>query len=111
MTGSGYLTLEVGGGCATIEAAAVVAIGSMPAPEPFGYIYPYGLLEFTLPCEITNITVYYHIPGLISLVAGVYRQCGPGILGATRLIPVLSKLVVLLLVGVVAVDSIKRVYL
>ncbi|MCG7939402.1 MAG: hypothetical protein N0C88_11220 [Candidatus Thiodiazotropha lotti] len=90
------------------------AIGSMPAPELFGYIYHYGLLEFTLPCEISNITAYYHIPGLTSLVAGVCRQAGSGFLRATRPIPILSKLAVLLLVmlvGVVAVDSFKRVFL
>ncbi|MCG8069342.1 MAG: hypothetical protein JAY84_15935 [Candidatus Thiodiazotropha taylori] len=167
-TGSGYLTLEVGGGCATAQAVAAVDIGSMPASDPFGYLYPYGLLEFTLPCETADITVYYHIPGATSLVSSVYRkygpvppggpsatwytlpgvvygtanvggtmvatasftladnvlgddtgddgvivdQGGPGFPGAARPIPTLSNLVVLLLallVGVVAVRSIRRV--
>ncbi|ODB94043.1 hypothetical protein A3194_05095 [Candidatus Thiodiazotropha endoloripes] len=70
-TGSGYLTLEVGGGCATAQAVAAVAIGSMPTADPFGYLYPYGLLELTLPCETADITVYYHIPGATSQVSSV----------------------------------------
>jgi hypothetical protein len=75
--GDGYLTLEIGGGCANVQAVAAVTVASMPAGDPFGYDYPYGLLEFTLPCETADITIYYHIPGVTSLVSSDYRKYGP----------------------------------
>jgi hypothetical protein len=75
--GGGYLTLEVTGGCASAQAVAAVTVASMPVSDPLGYLYPYGLLEFTLPCETADITVYYHVPGITSLVSSDYRKYGP----------------------------------
>jgi len=77
VSGLDYVTLEVGAGCADLLDVAVIAESTLPVRDP-DYGYPFGLLEFRLPCTAATLTALFH--GATSL-AGPYRNYGPTLPG------------------------------
>ena len=70
--GNGYLTVETSGACAQLNDVQT----SLPVQDGrMGYIFPRGILGFSLPCETATVTVYYH--ALNSLAGHEYRKYGP----------------------------------
>lgn len=72
-TGSGYITIEVDG-CGQIENVTAITYNSIGEEDP-GYDYPYGLVDFSLPCSSATVKIYYH--GLSSLSGYTFRKYGP----------------------------------
>ncbi len=74
-TGNGYMTLEVQPGCPEITGVAAVGTGSVPQPPPAGSNFPFGLVEFTLPCETANLDITYH--NAVEFLDSNYLKFGP----------------------------------
>jgi len=72
-SGEGYLTVEISG-CDQIEEVGTYTYGSMGADDT-GFIYPFGLVGFEIPCPSATVRVYYH--GIASLEGYTYRKYGP----------------------------------
>jgi hypothetical protein len=73
-TGSGdFLTLEVSGGCASIQNVSARLESAEPSLDP-SYDYPRGLVGFVLPCPSATVRVFYHDSVSVS---PPYRKYGP----------------------------------
>jgi hypothetical protein len=71
-TGRGYLTIAVAGGCGELRdvtSSDEAELGNDP-----GYLYPFGLVGFSLPCPEAQVTIFYH--GAAGVPAE-YREFGP----------------------------------
>jgi len=75
-TGRGYMTLEVRGACGQLQEVAAVALESLP-DDPAGNSYPFGLVEFRLPCETALVDVTYHDADRLDFLTSTYRKYGP----------------------------------
>ncbi len=71
-TAGDFITMEVSGDCSVNQNVAAV---SPPVADPQDYTYPFGLLEFRLPCETATVKIYYH--GIADLSGYDYRKYGP----------------------------------
>lgn len=74
--GRGYMTVEASGACTALQQVAAVAAASLPA-DPAGNPYPFGLVEFRLPCETASVKVVYHSAGTGEFANSTYRKYGP----------------------------------
>ena len=74
-TDRGYVTLVTSGGCTALEQVAAVDSASLPA-DPDSSAYPFGLVEFRLPCETAIVEVIYH-DAAGKLADSTYRKYGP----------------------------------
>jgi hypothetical protein len=70
------MTLTAAGGCTELQQVAAVDPASLPA-DPAGGPYPFGLVEFTLPCETATVDVIYHDASTSDFLASTYRKYGP----------------------------------
>ena len=77
-SGTSYVTLAVSGACSSVLTGA--ALPESAVPDDPAYDYPFGLLDFSLPCTSATVTVLFH--GATSL-AGPYRNYGPTTPGDT----------------------------
>ncbi|WP_376694852.1 Ig-like domain-containing protein [Wenzhouxiangella sp. EGI_FJ10305] len=75
-TGRGYMTVSVSGACSQLQQVAAVAPGSLP-DDPAGNPYPFGLVEFELPCEAATVQVIYHEASTADFLNSTYRKYGP----------------------------------
>lgn len=71
-SGTGYVTVEVSGGCSQIQRARVRKETELIL-DP-GFNYPLGLAAFDLPCATATVRLYYH--GTSSLSGFTYRKFG-----------------------------------
>jgi hypothetical protein len=81
-TGRGIMTLEVRGACSLLEQVRAIDVSSYPS-DPSGRVYPFGLVEFSLPCETATVDVIYHDAGTGEFATSVYRKYGPTTPGDT----------------------------
>lgn len=70
-TNEGYITLVASGGCNIINNVKAVM---EPIPDT-AYTYPFGLVEFRLPCSSATLRIYFH--GSSDLGGKTYRKYGP----------------------------------
>ncbi len=73
-TGNGYVTVVLSG-CTQLQNVKTMAEGNNPPPDDPGFIYPYGLIGFDIPCAQGTVTVYFHQAR--SLSGTIYRKYGP----------------------------------
>jgi hypothetical protein len=74
--GRGYMTVVVSGACAELQQVAAIDSASLPADQNSGG-YPFGLVEFRLPCESAIIEVIYHDAAAGEFADSTYRKYGP----------------------------------
>ena len=80
-TGRGYMTLVLtNDGCSQMEQVAAVNPATLPPDSPV-VAYPFGLVEFTLPCETAIVDVIYQEASALEFQNATYRKYGPVIPG------------------------------
>jgi hypothetical protein len=70
------MTVTVSAGCSTLEEVVAVALSSLPS-DPSGRDYPFGLVEFVLPCESAQVSVIFHDATGGEFSGSTYRKYGP----------------------------------
>jgi len=71
--GPGYVTVEVSGGCGILLDVDTSEEADAPAADA-GFDYPFGLVEFRLPCASASVRIFFH--GATSPLPP-YRKYGP----------------------------------
>ena len=80
-TGRGYMTLVLtNDSCSQMEQVAAVDPTTLPPDSPT-VAYPFGLVEFTLPCEAAIVDVIYQEASALEFQNATYRKYGPVIPG------------------------------
>jgi len=69
--GQGYITVATSGGCGQSENVRSYT----ETPDDSGYVYPFGLVGFELPCSSATVRVYFY--GVTDLRGYTYRKYGP----------------------------------
>jgi len=69
-TGKGYITIVVDSECGQNR-----SVGAMAGSNDGQFEYPFGMVEFQLPCQTATVIVFFH--GAASLDNYTYRKYGP----------------------------------
>jgi hypothetical protein len=80
-TGEGYVTL-VATGCGQLQQVSAIDPATLPA-DPAGSPYPFGLVEFSLPCESAGVDMIFEEGNALLFSTSTFRKFGPATPGDT----------------------------